>query len=139
MGLISCKSCFLFYFYLFFSLNPRLCGWRYGLLAAPSTVAGFCGNSHTPWSAICRVGRETSRIPEVPNAKGGRPLEIPAYLALARLRLPWVHMAAPGERADQPLTPTSPTPHSLSIVKTRASQSLAASRRCFCAPSSLAA
>lgn len=66
--------------------------------------------THTPLArpAVCRIGRETSRIPEVPSAKGGRPLENPACLALAGLRLRWVHVAAPGERADQPLTPNQP-------------------------------
>lgn len=39
MGLRSYKACFLFNLILFF------CGWRYGFLAAPSTVAGLCGNS----------------------------------------------------------------------------------------------
>ncbi|EGV97589.1 hypothetical protein I79_009029 [Cricetulus griseus] len=90
----------------------------------PSTVAGLCRNSHTPWSAICRVGGEVSRIPEVPSVQEtDRPLENPAgLLRCGSLRLPWAHVAAPGERADQPPTPTSPTPHSPCTVKTRASE-----------------
>lgn len=39
----------LFYIYLKIQapLNPGLCGWRFGLLVAPSTVVAFCRNSHT--------------------------------------------------------------------------------------------
>lgn len=80
-GAEKLRSLFLFYFiFLSFPLNPGLCGWRDGILAAPSTVGGFCGSSHTPCSAVRpsvrlqgRTG--TSRIPDVPSAGRQTPRE----------------------------------------------------------------